>query len=161
MKYILIKGAKNAGKSTTLDAICKDLKPSRVSKLAFFENAEKIEVPYLEEIDNLIKLVNDTYIIEVNAKNVLIVCGSPSEQSMKITYIIDVLIRMEINIDFALVAMRSFERTDGFNTEKELENIGEALLIDKIYKINDIKFNETSEWKNRIQKYVQLISDNI
>ena len=118
-------------------------------------------MPYLEEIDNLIKLVNDTYIIEVNAKNVLIVCGSPSEQSMKITYIIDVLIRMEINIDFALVAMRSFERTDGFNTEKELENIGEALLIDKIYKINDIKFNETSEWKNRIQKYVQLISDNI
>ncbi len=161
MKYILIKGAKDAGKSATLNAICKNLKPSRVSKLVWLENAEKQKVPHFEEIDDSIELVNDTYIIEVNTKKILIVCGSPSEQSMKITIIIEILIRLEITIDFALVAMRSFEKMVGFNTEKELESIGDALLIDKIHRIKDPKFEETTEWKDRIQKYVHLITKSI
>ncbi|WP_428070318.1 hypothetical protein [Chryseobacterium gambrini] len=153
MKSILIIGAADAGKSTTAQEVCKKLKPTKVSKLDISE--EKL---INAEIENIF---NNTFIIEVNGKLILIVAGATTEQGFKITFIIDVCIKLELNISFALVSMRSSERKEGFDTKNQLSSISNILLEEKIYKINEENFKNSKDWKNRIDKIVSLIKQNI
>ncbi|WEK68287.1 MAG: hypothetical protein P0Y62_10445 [Candidatus Chryseobacterium colombiense] len=66
------------------------------------------------EIENIF---NTTFIIEVNGKLILIVAGTTTEQGLKLTVIIDVCIKLKLNISLAFVSMRSFERKEGFDTK--------------------------------------------
>ncbi|MDR4893455.1 MULTISPECIES: hypothetical protein [unclassified Chryseobacterium] len=153
MKSILIIGASNAGKSTTAQEVCRQLKPTKVFRLDISK----------EELDNaeIENIFNNTFIIEVNGKLILVVAGATTEQGVKITAIMDVCIKLKLNISFALVSMRSFERTEGFDTKNQLSSISEILLEERIYKINEEDFRNSKEWKSRIKKIVSLIKENI
>lgn len=153
MKSILIIGASNAGKSTTAQEVCKELQPTKVFRLNISE--EKL---IDAEIENIF---NNTFIIEVNGKLILIVAGATTEQGFKITAIIDLCIKLKLNISFAFVSMRSFERSEGFDTKNQLSSISEILLEERIYKINEEDFRNSKEWKTRIEKIVSLIKENI
>ena len=153
MKSILIIGASNAGKSTTAQEVCKQLNPTKVYSLNISEGKLKDA-----ELKNIF---NNTFIIEVNGKLILVVAGATTEQGFKITVIIDICIKLKLDISFALVSMRSFEKTKGFDTRNQLASISEILLVEKIYKIDNENFKNTNEWKSRIEKIVNLIKENI
>jgi hypothetical protein len=121
MKYILIIGRANDGKSTTIDAVCKQLKPTRVEKL-------DVRRRMIEEQDNSVPILNGTYIIEAQGKIILVVAGAPTEQGTTITVLINICIELKLKIEFALVCMRSYERSEGFNTRVELKELGQCIL---------------------------------
>src|ERR1700757_2128780 len=104
MKYILIIGTTNAGKSTTIDAVCKKLNPTSVQHLKSDKTFEKVAI----DVD----ILNGTYLIEVNGKIILVSAGAPTEQNIRITVLIEICIKLKIKIDFALVAMRTVERRE-------------------------------------------------
>jgi energy-coupling factor transporter ATP-binding protein EcfA2 len=152
MNYILIIGTKDAGKSTTIAAICEALKPTSVKSL-------DVQTGILTD-DSLENIFNNTFLINVSGKAVLIVAGAPTEQKFRITIIIEVFIKLKIKIDFALVAMRSSERLEGFDTVNELAKFGECILQERIWKIEEENFRQSKEWKNRINRYTDLIHQN-
>lgn len=152
MKYIIIIGKGNSGKSTTIDAICKRLKPDEI----FLLNSDKfLNVP----IDSVIH--NGTYLLRVKSKSILIVAGAPTEQRIRITILIEICIKMSIKIDFALIAMRSYERTIGYNTKNELEIFGECILMRKIEKVIGDDFRQSLIWNNRVNEIFNLINKNL
>jgi hypothetical protein len=153
MKYILIVGAKENGKSTTIENVCKKLKPSKVWEL------DK-EAQMFVEVALSTVIINGTYILEVNGSIILVVAGSPTEQEITITIIINIAISQGFNITIILAAMRSFERLEGYNTPEELSNFAQE--IDRI-KINKIEgdYMNNSEWQNRIERIVSKIKSNI
>lgn len=158
MKSILIIGARDAGKSTTMREICKRLNPTKVYRLyADKHNLENSRIE-LSEID---KIFNDTFIIEFQGKLILVVAGAPTEQNVKITILVDICIKIKINISFLLVSMRSFEKRRGFDTPNELKKRSEIILTEKIHRINDEKFETNSEWNERINKVVEKLKSNI
>ncbi|MBL0077929.1 MAG: hypothetical protein IPP53_02105 [Bacteroidetes bacterium] len=152
MKSILIVGASNAGKSTTAYEICSQLKPNKVYRLNI-TNETLIE-------SELKAIFNNTFIIEVNGKFILIVAGATTEQGFFITVIVEVCIKLKIDISFALVSMRCFEKKKGFKTKAQLSTISEIVAIEKISKISG-DFKNSIEWKNRIEKIVKKIVENL
>lgn len=152
IKSILIVGASDAGKSTTAQEVCRQLKPNKVYSLNIVE--QKLNEAKIENI------FNNTFVIEVNGKLILVVAGATTEQGFKITLIIDICIKLKLDISFALVSMRSFERMEGFKTKEQLSAITELLLSVKINKI-DGDFRNSEEWTNRIDKIVKLIKSNL
>ena len=161
MKYVLIRGAKDDGKSTTIDSVCKQLKPSRIQRLNI--NEENLEI-----VDNTIDIQNGTFIIEVNGKIILVVAGTPTEQKITITVIIEIVIKLKIKIDYAIVAIRSFEKKDGFDTGNELAKYGDCILEERIYRIDDDKnhddenwFKDTEVWNKRIFKIVSCLYNEL
>lgn len=153
MKYILIAGAKESGKSTTIENVCKQIKPSRVWEL------DKDEKVFIETAITTV-IVNGTYIIEINGKIILVVAGSPTEQEITITILINIAISQGFNITIILVAMRLFEKMNGYDTPKELDHFAEEIdriRIDKI--IGDYK--NSPEWCNRIERIIAKIKANI
>ncbi len=160
MKYILIVGKKDAGKSTTISNVCERLKPTKIQRLIIYENS--IHSGYrCEDVDQVDEIFNGTYILEVNGKVILIVVGSPTEQKRSITILIEITIKIKIRIDFALIAVRTSERLEGFNTWDELKKYGSLILDEWIEKIKDEKFNETDLWKSRIEKITSLVNSSI
>ena len=158
MKSILIIGASNAGKSTTIREVCRRLKPSKVYRLyADIENLENSRID-LSEVD---KIFNDTFIVEYQGKFILVVAGATTEQNIQITTLIEICIKIKIYISFLLVSMRSFEKREGFDTPKELKNNSEIVLTEKIYRINDENFMNNNEWQKRIDKIVKTLESNI
>jgi len=153
MKYILIIGRANDGKSTTMEAVCKLLKPLKIQRL-------NVPSKKLEEQESTVSILNGTYVINVNGKIILVVAGAPTEQGFSITVIIKICIELDIKIDWALVSMRSFERSNGFHTRMELEQYGECILEERIWRINNPQFNDTDAWKSRINKIVNLIDND-
>jgi len=150
MKYILIVGAKDSGKSTTMDAVCKTLNPDRIFQL----NSEN---EFLE-VDSKVEIMNGTYIIEVKGQIILVVAGAPTEQDITITILVEIAIKFKIRIDFAIVAMRAFEKKKDFDTRNELKQLGECLLETRIWKIHADNYKETPEWKERIRDIADLIN---
>jgi hypothetical protein len=158
MKSILIIGASNAGKSTTMREVCKKLSPSKVYRLyANKNNLEKSRI----ELSDVKKIFNDTFIIEIDGKFVLVVAGAPTEQKIKITILIEICIELKINISFILVSMRSFERSKNFDTPNELKKKSEIVLTEKIHIIKDEKFEDNIEWNKRINKIADTLKSNI
>lgn len=153
MNYILLSGTSNAGKSTTIFAICQALNPSKVWKVDLWDK--------LLEPATLDRIYNDTFLIEVNGKMILAVAGAPTEQCEKISVIIDILIKLKIKIDFAIVAMRSYEKKEGFDTRGELTELGTCVLDEQIWQIEGDDYKQSKEWRARINRYVRLIKGNL
>lgn len=158
MKSILIIGASNAGKSTTMREVCRRLNPEKV----YWLNIDKgnLEHSKINE-SNVDAIFNNTFIIKVQGKFILVIAGSSTEQKIKITGLIDICIQIKINISFALVSMRSFEKTNGFDTPTELGELSDILLMEKIYKIDADEYEKNSEWNNRIDRIVAILKNNI
>lgn len=160
MNYIIIRGSKDAGKSTTIDAVCKRLNPEKVYKLIISkDNSGSIE-EILKSIHS-INLHNDTFIIKVKKKTILVVSGSPTEQNHTITQIITITRALKIEIDFAIIAMRSFELKDGYNTSNELLSFGNCILERKIFKILSENYRDSEEWKNRVEEIFNRIKNKL
>ena len=159
MKSILIIGTKDGGKSTTITEVCKMLNPTKVYKLNTVE--KKIEIAKVEDI------FNNTFIIEVNGKYILVVAGAPTEQNITLKILIEICIQIEIKISFLLVSKRTSERKDGFNTNKDINDFSTLIHTEKISPFpltdnNDSNsFKQNLDWKNRITKISKLILENI
>ena len=151
MKYILIIGTTNAGKSTTINAVCKKLNPTSIQCLKSDKTFEKVAI----DVD----VLNGTYLLGINGKIILVSAGAPTEQNIKITILIEICIKLKIEIDFALVAMRTVERREGFNTKKELKEFGECIFEERIWQVNGDNFESSKEWQNRIDKISGLIKN--
>lgn len=152
-KSILIIGASNSGKSTTIREVCINLEPTKVSRLDY-ENRELVDST-AEEI------YNDTFIIEVKGKSILVVAGAPTEQKIKLKILIEFCIDIEIDISFILASRRLFEKTEGFDTFTDLDNKSEILLSQTIHRIENENFMQEKEWKDRVDSIVSLIQTNI
>jgi adenylate kinase family enzyme len=159
MKYIIIIGASQSGKSTTVNAICKGLGSTKISQL--IPNWSSIVDSSFKVVDYSSKLENGTYLIEVNGKLILVVAGSPTEQSIRISILFEICFKLNIRIDFAIVAMRSFEKKEGYDTRNELKKLGELVFETKIYRINQDDFESTIEWKSRIETLIKKIENVI
>jgi hypothetical protein len=159
MKSILIIGTKEGGKSTTITEVCKMLKPSKVYKLKTTD--KKIETADVNDI------YNNTFIIEINDKFILVVAGAPTEQSRTLRVLIEICIQINIQISFLLVSKRTSERKKGFNTIKDINDFSELIHTERISPVplvdkNDINsFKQDLNWKNRITKISKLVTDNI
>ncbi len=154
MKAIIIRGATNKGKSTTIREVCKRLKPQGVYKLDISKK-EKFE----EYID---KIRNGIYLIEIKGKWILVFAGSPTEINIKISDAIDVCIEIGIDISFAIVSRRYVERKVGFDTRKELKEKGfEVIHEELIHKIEQNNFEQTEEWNKRVDNIVNKVNENL
>jgi hypothetical protein len=151
MKYVLVIGRKDDGKSSTMEDVCKQLAPTKVERL-------NIEKKSLEMCENSIPILNGSYVITVKGRTILVVAGAPTEQGFSITLIIKICIELNIEIYFALVSMRSYERAEGYDTKNELLKFGDCVLQERIWKIEGEKFRETKEWKCRIEKIISLVN---
>lgn len=110
-----------------------------------------------EKVANTVLILNGTHIIEVNGKVILVVAGTPTEQTITIKIIIEICLKIKVKIDFAIVSLRTSERMNGYNTRDELAKFGQCILEERIWKIESEDFKETAEWKKRIEKIVDLI----
>jgi hypothetical protein len=143
MKYIIVKGASHEGKSTTIDAVCRMLNPDQVKRL----NTSKKE---LQPFDMSEPMHNGCFVLWVRGKIILVSAGATTEHKTRITVLVSILIELEITIDFAIIAMRSREQTEGFDTPEELKLLGQDLgtiYIDKI----DGDYENSQKWKDRAQ----------
>lgn len=158
MKSILIVGKGSAGKSTTIHEVCNRLNPTQIFRLYIKKNNLHNSRMVHDIINNI---YNNTFIIEVSGKWVLIVAGAPTEQNLTITILLQICILLKIDISLLIVSKRSFERKFGFDTEYELKLNTEIVLKEDIKKINIEDFKNSSEWNNRINKIVETINSNI
>lgn len=153
MKYILLKGASHAGKSTTMDAVCKMIKPDRIRRLN--PNAKT-----LEDIDGIDGMLNGSFILEVNGMILLVAAGATTEQGVTITMLVKIAIDLKIRIDFAIVSMRSYEMKSGFNTPTELKSLGECIGTFVIHKVPGDNFRNSEHWKARVRGIVNLLEEH-
>lgn len=154
MKVIIIRGATNKGKSTTIREVCKRLKPQGVYKLDISKK-EKFE----EYID---KIRNGIYLIEVKGKWILVFAGSPTEINIKISDAIDVCIEIGIAISLAIVSHRSIERKKGFCTINELQERGFEIIHEELIDIiKQDDFEQTEEWNQRVDNIVNKVNENL
>ena len=150
MKYIIVKGASHHGKSTTIDAVCRMLNPERVKRL----NTVKRQ---LQDFDmNEEPMHNGCFVLWVRGKIILVSAGATTEHKTKITVLIKILIELDIHIDFAIVAMRSREQTEGFNTQEELNLLGEYLGTVEINWLEG-DYENSPQWKERVQGIVNML----
>lgn len=158
MKAIIIRGASNSGKSTTIREVCKRLKPTKIHQLQVDKDNLKNSQLIIEKVNNIF---NNTFIIEVKGKYVLVVAGANTEQNIKISILIKVCVEIKIDISFFLVSIRSFEKKEDFNTLDELKKVSEIIKHQKIQKITGDDFDKSDEWNNRINQIVETIEANI
>lgn len=161
IKYILIVGSGSSGKSTTMQAVAASLHPEKIYGLQ--ANLENHALSKLVEIP-ITHIFNGTYILKVGGKNVIIVAGSPTEQGVMITVIIEIIISMKIEIDILLLSKRTFEKKvnangDRFDTRNELSKIGISIYEEQIHSIED--YINNVEWKNRISNISEIIKSNL
>jgi len=157
MKYILLKGKMNAGKSSTITAICQNFNISSCQRITLDANG-KLKI----QNDTSNNFGNGTFIINVNGSNILIVAGAPTEQKIAITLILIFIMELQIEISFALISVRSREVLAGFDTVSELEKLGHVCILEEeINRIDTDDYTSTSIWENRIKKISDLINKNL
>ena len=157
MKYIIIKGARSAGKAETINAVCKKLKPEAIKKVHISESGKAV----LENVATTAGLADGTYIVTVRKKNILMVSGAPTEQKTKITNILESVFNLNLKPDFAIVAMRGLEKLKDFSTSKELEKFGKCIYETKIWRIPSYTFHTTEEWNKRISYITAITLHNL
>lgn len=159
MKSILIIGTKDGGKSTTITEVCKMLNPSKVYKLNTTD--KKIEKADVNDI------YNNTFIIEINGKFILVVAGAPTEQNITLRVLIEICIQINIEISFLLVSKRTSERKEGFHTTKDINEFSELIYTERISPVPLVDKNDTNSfkqdlnWNKRISNISKLVTDNI
>jgi hypothetical protein len=157
MNYILLKGKMNAGKSSTITAICKSFNVSSCRRISLGANGKLVIQD--DDTDNY---GNGTFIINVNGNNILIVAGAPTEQKIAITLILIFILELQIEITIAIISIRSREVLSGFDTIKELEKSGHTCLLEEeINRIDREDYLGTTEWKNRIDKITYLLNETL
>ena len=157
MKYIIIKGGREAGKAHTINEVCRRLKPEQICKVHYTENGKV----YLERLFSASDLTEGTYIITVRKKHVLIVSAAPTQQRKSITSILESIQHVNMKPEFAIVAMRGLEKLKDFATSKELEKFGKCIYETKIWRIPSHKFNLTEEWNKRVSYLTAITLHNI
>lgn len=158
MKYILIKGAKSAGKAATISEICTRLKPDAVKRVYISESGAVAA----ENLQSSSKIQQGTFIVTVRKKNILVVSASPTEQKQRISTIIEsVNSKLNIKPDFAIVSMCGLERLKDFSTLKELENFGKCIYETKIWRIPSYTYNLTDEWNKRVSYMTAITLHNL
>lgn len=158
MKYVLIIGASHAGKSTTVNEICRRLNPDKVWRLV--PNYSDLMSSSFEEVKIDTPIQNGTYLIQTGGIKMLVSAGSPTEQGITVTMLISICIKLKIEIKFLIVSMRSFEIKKGYDTKNELLQLGANIYEEKIYKIPGDDYRENIEWKARINRIIQAIQTN-
>ena len=157
MKYILIKGAKSAGKASTITEVCTRLKPDAVKRVYFSESGAVAT----ENIQSPRGIAQGTFIVTVRKKNILVVSASPTEQKKRITSIMESVLKLNIKPDFAIVSVCGLERLKDFSTYKELENYGKCIHETKIWRIPSYTFNLTDEWNKRVSYLTAITLHNL
>ena len=69
--------------------------------------------------------------------------------------------KLDVDPDFAIVAMRGLEKLKDFSTSKELEHYGKCIYETKIWRIPSHKFNLTEEWNKRVSYITAITLHNI
>lgn len=151
MKYILLKGASSSGKSTTMKAVCKVIKPDRIQRL-------RPGIRTLEDCDVNVDMANGTFVVQKGEMIILTSAGSPTEQGIRITVLIEMVIELRGRVDIAIVSMRKYEQKEGFDTPMELNGLGECLHIETIRRIPD-DFVKSAEWNSRIVRIVNVLEN--
>lgn len=157
MKYIVVKGSQWAGKAETIKEVCRRLKPTAIKKVHISDIGKIALIP----VDPASGISEGNYIITVRNKHVLIVSGSPTEQRLRISSIVDAVLHLQFKPEFAIVAAREYERLKDFATTKELEKYGKCVHQTKIWRIPAIKFNLTEEWNKRVSHLTAITLLNI
>jgi len=154
MNYILIVGTAHSGKSTTINEVCRRLPKTSISQITPAPNGFNTEPFPLNE-----PFQDGSFLLTVNGKNVLVVVGAPTEQEIPIKLFIDFF---QHQITLAVIAKRLFERRKGFNTVQELNNSGwHNILEERIIRINNNDYKNSTTWETRINKIVQTILTNL
>jgi hypothetical protein len=150
MKYILITGKQAGGKSTTIKEVCRRLNPTRIWQL---DSGIFVEVEF--DIKLGLDIVNGTYIIEVQGKLILVVAGSPTEQKLSITIIVNLALKFKPGIKLIIVAKRVIEY-NGYNTVSDLDALATKLYSKRIHRIEgDLEGNP--EWEKRVTEIVAVV----
>ena len=157
MNHILIVGPQWAGKAETIKEVCRRLKPATVRKI-FVPDCGPIAFKTLESDSGI---SHGNYIVTVRNKNILIVSGSPTEQRVSITKIVDAVCKLNLKPDLAIVAARKYERLQNFSTPRELEKFGRCIHESKIWRIPSIKYHLTEEWNKRVSYLTAITLHNI
>ncbi|PZR23306.1 MAG: hypothetical protein DI539_03375 [Flavobacterium psychrophilum] len=156
MKYIVIKGAKSAGKAATISEVCTRLKPDAVKRIYISESGSVAT----ENVQSS-KVTEGNYVVTVRKKNILIVSASPTEQKKRITSIMESVSKLNIKPDFAIVSMCGLERLKDFSTHTELQNYGKCIYETKIWRIPSYTFNLTDEWNRRVSYLTAITLHNL
>jgi hypothetical protein len=157
MKYIIIKGNNSAGKASTVNEVCRRLKPEKICRVYFSETGRVT----LHQVFSFGDLADGTYLITIKGKHILMVSGAPTQQKRKISVIIDSLLSLHIHIEFAIVAMSGSEKLKDYATATELAKYGKCIYETKIWRIPSHKFNLTEEWNKRISYLTAITLHNI
>lgn len=158
MKAIIITGTKDSGKSTTIQELCRQLKPKNIwqLKINILDKKEsKLEVSSIDVI------YNNVFIIEVQNKFILILAGCPTEIDIRITSVIDICFILKIDISIVVTAKRTSERKKNFNSKDELKKMGFIISEERIQKVKLTGFRDSIEWQNRIDKLKEMILKEI
>lgn len=155
MKYIIVKGKANEGKTTTIAQVVKELNPIEIKSIIFDED----EAIRLVELNLSEVLENGLYLIKTNNLVIIIVIGAPTEIDIPISIIFNKILELKVNIDFAIIAVREREK-DGFNSRQELQKFGAEIYFEHIEKIPVIDFKNTEDWKNRVKRILNSIEEN-
>jgi len=157
MKHIVIIGACDSGKSSTVGSIIEQLKPQNVYAI-------DLKTRTKEKVDNSTKPHNGTYVVEVNGVLILVCAGAPTEQGYSITFIIEtVQIIFNGKIVFAIVSKRLRERGN-YSTLTELVAVSECLHIERISKIQGTTTEtlaSNAEFIQRVKQLCAIVSKNI
>lgn len=157
MKYILLKGKMNSGKSSTITAICQNFDINSCQRIILDANGKLII-----QNDTTNNFGNGTFIININGSNILIVAGAPTEQKITITQILIFILELQIEIAVALISVRSREELKGFDTLSELDKLGHICILNEEIKRIDIDdYSMNSIWQDRIKRIVALINKNL
>ncbi|RDI09719.1 hypothetical protein [Flavobacterium sp. AG291] len=156
MKYIVIKGAKSAGKAATIREVCTRLKPDAVKRIYISESGSVAA----ENVQSA-KITEGNFVVTVRKKNILIVSASPTEQKKRITSIMESVSKLNIRPDFAIVSMCGLEKLKDFSTSKELESYGKCIYETKIWRIPSYTFNLTDEWNRRVSYLTAITLHNL
>jgi hypothetical protein len=158
LKAIIITGAKDSGKSTTIQELCRQLKPKNIWQIkinTLDKKKSKLEVSSIDAI------YNNVFIIEVQNKFILILAGCPTEIDIRITTVIDICFILNIDISIVVTAKRTSERKKNFNSKDELKKMGFIISEERIQKVKLTEFRDSIEWKNRIDKLKEMILKEI
>ena len=147
MKSVLIKAAGGSGKSTFIREVCLRLNPLEVFELWFRKNQ-------MELID-VNSILNGTYILKLEDSNILVVAGSPTEQDVTLEEIISICQTRHLEYSFILIAMRYFEKKEGFDTYKVLHEISDVLeVVRDIFVYDETgsrdKFRQDPQWNEKV-----------
>ncbi|OXA99138.1 hypothetical protein B0A75_11975 [Flavobacterium oncorhynchi] len=107
-----------------------------------------------------VEIFNGTYLIEVNGTIILVAAGSPTEQDITITALVQIAINLEFDIKILIVAMRTFEKKENFDTPNELNKLATKIFQEKISKIPG-NFKNSEQWNNRVDKIVSKVKESV